>query len=80
MKAYFAMNAFLYEKQNEILAFLNKVDIGCSISFGKGWLMKCTKKNIKDKDQTFTKIEADFIAKFNPSDHTSKAQHGLVHM
>ena len=42
--------------------------------------MKCANKNVKDKDWTFAKIEADFIAKFIPSDCVSKAQHTLAHM
>ena len=80
MKAYFAMNPSLYEEKNWILAFLNKMDAGCGKSFAKGWLMKCTNKTIKDKDQTFAKIEANFIGKFIPSDQASKAWHTIIHM
>ena len=32
------------------------------------------------KDQTFNKIEANFIEKSIPSNHTSKAHHALAHM
>ena len=80
MKAYFAMNSSLYEEKNKILAFLNKMDAGHGKSFAEWWLMKCTDKNDKNKDQTFSKIEADFIAKFIPSNHASKAWHTLAHM
>ena len=80
MKAYFAMNLALYEEKNKILALLNKMDVGHGKSFAEGWLMKCTDENTKDEDQTFAKIEANFIEKFIPSDCTSKAQHTLVHM
>ena len=80
MKAYFAMNPTLYDEKNKILAFLNKMDVGQGQSFTEGWLMKCTNEDTKDEDQTFAKIETDFIEKFIPSDHVSKAQHMLVHM
>ena len=80
MKAYVAINPTLYEEKNKILAFLNKMDTGCGKSFAEGWLMKCADKNVKDKDQTFTKIEANFIVKFIPPNHTSKAWHALAHM
>ena len=80
MKAYFTLNPSLYEEKNHILAFLNKMDAGQGKSFSEGWLMKCTDSNIKDEDQTFLKIEADFIEKFIPSDHASKARHSLAHM
>ena len=80
MKAYFALNPSLYEKKNQILAFLNKMDQGRGKSFSEGWLMKCADSNVKDEDQTFLKIKANFIEKFIPSDCTSKAQHSLAHM
>ena len=42
---------------------------------------KCANENVKEKDWTFTKIEADFIAKFIPSlSVPQKAWHSLVHM
>ena len=80
MKAYFAMNPSLYEEKNKILAFLNKMNIGCGKSFTEGWLMKCTNKNVKDEDWTFTRIEANFIEKFIPSNQASNAWHALAHM
>ena len=80
MKAYFTLNPSLYEEKNQILASLNKMDTGQGKSFSEGWLMKCTDSNVKDKDQTFLKIKADFIEKFIPSDRASKAQHSLAHM
>ena len=72
MKAYFAMNPSLYEEKNKILAFLDKMDIGCGKSFAERWLMKCANENVKDKDWTFAKIKANFIAKSIPFDHASK--------
>ena len=82
MKAYLTMNPSLYEEKekNKILAFLNKMGVGHSKSFAKGQLMKCASPNVCDKDQTFTKIEADFIEKFIPLDQASKAWHTLAHM
>ena len=79
IKAYFTMNPFLYKEKHKILAFLNKMDVGWGWSFTEGWLMRCANETIKDKDQTFTKIKADFIEKF-PFDQAFKAWHTLVHM
>ena len=42
--------------------------------------MKCADPSVHNKDQTFEKIEANFIEKFIPSDWASKAQHALAHM
>ena len=42
--------------------------------------MKCASPNIKDEDWTFLKIETDFIEKFIPTDHASKARYSLAHM
>ena len=80
MKAYFALNPSLYEEKNRILAFLNKMDKGQGKSFSEGWLMACADPNIKDEDQTFDKIEADFIAKFIPADRASRSHHALANM
>ena len=80
MKAYFALNLTLYEEKNRILTFLNKMDKGQGKSFSKGWLMACANPNIKDKDWTFDKIEADFIEKFIPADQASKSRHALMNM
>ena len=80
IKVYFAMNPSLYEEKNKILAILNKMDASPGKSFAKGWLMKCPNENIKDKDWTFARIKANFIAKFIPSNHATKAWHSLMHI
>ena len=46
----------------------------------EGWLMKCGNPLVKDKDHTFEKIEEDFIEKFIPTNHASKAHHSLTNM
>ena len=74
------MNPSLYKEKNKILAFLNKMDAGHSHSFTEGWLMKCADEIIKDENQTFAKIEANFIEKFIPSNWASRAQHSLADM
>ena len=80
MKAYFALNPSLYEEKNRILVFLNKMNKGQGKSFSEGWLMACADPNVKDEDQTFEKIEANFVAKFIPTDRTSRSRHALTNM
>ena len=80
MKAYFALNPSLYQEKNKILAFLNKMDKGRGKSFSEGWLIACADPNVKDEDQTFDKIEADFVEKFIPTDRASRSRHSLSTM
>ena len=80
MKAYFALNPSLYEEKNKILAFLNKMDQGRGKSFSEGWLVACANPDVKAKDQTFEKIEADFMEKFIPTDRASRSRHALSTM
>ena len=79
MKAYFALNPALYQEKNKILAFLNKMDQGRGKSFAEGWLLACADPNVKDEDQTFEKIEADFIEKFIPTDRASCSRRAVYH-